>query len=67
VAVTVSSIAASTGSGSNIAYCGAKAAVDTMTMSLARVLAPEVRVLTVAPAARRPFSAVLSRGSSRRH
>ena len=51
VAVTVSSIAASTGSGSNIAYCGAKAAVDTMTMSLARVLAPEVRVLTVAPAA----------------
>jgi 3-oxoacyl-[acyl-carrier protein] reductase len=51
VAVTVSSIAASTGLGSNIAYCGAKAAVDTMTMSLARVLAPEVRVLTVAPAA----------------
>ena len=49
--VTVSSIAASTGSGSNIAYCGAKAAVDAMTMSLARVLAPQVRVLTVSPAA----------------
>jgi 3-oxoacyl-[acyl-carrier protein] reductase len=49
--VTVSSIAASTGSGSNIAYCGAKAAVDAMTLSLARVLAPQVRVLTVSPAA----------------
>lgn len=51
VVVTVSSISASTGLGSNIAYCGAKAAVDTMTMSLARVLAPQVRVLTVSPAA----------------
>jgi 3-oxoacyl-[acyl-carrier protein] reductase len=51
VVVTVSSISASTGLGSNIAYCAAKAGVDTMTMSLARVLAPEVRVLAVSPAA----------------
>lgn len=51
VVVTVSSVAASSGTGSSIAYAAAKAAVDTMTMSLARVLAPQVRVLAVAPAA----------------
>jgi 3-oxoacyl-[acyl-carrier protein] reductase len=51
VVVTVSSIAALSGTGSNIAYGASKAAVDTMTMSLARVLAPQVRVLAVAPAA----------------
>lgn len=51
VVVNVSSISAFTGSGSNIAYCAAKAAIDTMTMSLARVLGPEVRVLCVSPAA----------------
>ena len=36
VVVNVSSIAAFTGSGSSIAYCAAKAALDTMTLSLAR-------------------------------
>jgi 3-oxoacyl-[acyl-carrier protein] reductase len=51
VIVNVSSISAFTGSGSSIAYCMAKAALDTMTMSLARVLGPEVRVLGVSPAA----------------
>jgi len=51
VVVNVSSISAFTGSGSNIAYCAAKAAVDTMTKSLARALGPEVRVLCVSPAA----------------
>jgi 3-oxoacyl-[acyl-carrier protein] reductase len=51
VIVNVSSISAFTGSGSNIAYCASKAALDTMTMSLARVLGPEVRVLCVSPAA----------------
>jgi 3-oxoacyl-[acyl-carrier protein] reductase len=51
VVVNVSSISAFTGSGSNIAYCAAKAALDTMTMSLARVFGPEVRFLSVAPAA----------------
>jgi 3-oxoacyl-[acyl-carrier protein] reductase len=51
VIVNVSSIAAFTGSGSNIAYCASKAAVDTMTLSLARVLGPRVRVLCVSPGA----------------
>ncbi|MBB4956066.1 3-oxoacyl-[acyl-carrier protein] reductase [Agrobacterium vitis] len=47
--VNVSSIAAFTGIGSNIAYCGAKAGLDIMTNSLARALAPHVRVLAVSP------------------
>jgi len=51
VIVNVSSIAAIVGTGSNIAYGGAKAALDTMALSLARVLGPEIRVLTVSPAA----------------
>ncbi len=51
VVVNLSSISATTGLGSSIAYCASKAAVDTMGLSLARVLAPEVRVLTVSPAA----------------
>ncbi|HWL46709.1 MAG TPA: SDR family oxidoreductase, partial [Sphingomonadaceae bacterium] len=32
-------------------YCAAKGALDTMTISLARVLAPEVRINCVSPAA----------------
>jgi 3-oxoacyl-[acyl-carrier protein] reductase len=48
--VSVSSISAFTGSGSNIAYCAAKAALDTMTMSLARAFGPAVRFLCVSPA-----------------
>ena len=51
VIVNVSSLSAMTGSGSNIAYCAAKAALDTMGMSLARVLGPKIRVLSVSPAA----------------
>ncbi len=51
VVVSVSSISAFTGSGSNIAYCAAKAALDTMTMSLARVLGPNLRFLCVSPGA----------------
>jgi 3-oxoacyl-[acyl-carrier protein] reductase len=47
--VSLSSIAGSNGIGSSIAYCAAKAGIDVMTKSLARVLAPEVRVLAVAP------------------
>ncbi|HEU0150134.1 MAG TPA: SDR family oxidoreductase, partial [Bradyrhizobium sp.] len=35
--------------GSSIAYCAAKAGIDVMTKALARVLAPEVRVLAVSP------------------
>ena len=51
VVVSVSSISAFTGSGSNIAYCAAKAALDTMTMSLARGFGPNVRFLCVSPGA----------------
>ena len=47
--VNVSSVAALLGTGSSIAYAASKAALDTMSMSLARVLAPEVRVNVVAP------------------
>jgi 3-oxoacyl-[acyl-carrier protein] reductase len=47
--VNISSIAGQTGAGSSIAYCAAKAGIDVMGKSLARALAPEVRVLGVAP------------------
>jgi 3-oxoacyl-[acyl-carrier protein] reductase len=47
--VSVSSIAGFTGTGSSIAYCAAKAGIDVMTKSLARALAPEIRVLAVSP------------------
>lgn len=47
--VNISSIAATTGVGSSIAYCGAKAGLDVMTVALARALAPEIRVLAVSP------------------
>jgi NAD(P)-dependent dehydrogenase (short-subunit alcohol dehydrogenase family) len=49
VVVNVSSIAAFTGAGSNIAYAASKAALDTMSMSLARALGPEIRVVCVSP------------------
>lgn len=47
--VSVSSISATTGVGSSIAYCAVKAGIDVMTKSLARALAPEIRVLAVSP------------------
>lgn len=49
VVVNISSIAGRTGHGSNVAYCASKAAMDSMTRSLGRALAPEVRVVSVAP------------------
>jgi 3-oxoacyl-[acyl-carrier protein] reductase len=49
VVVNISSIAASLGTGSNVAYCASKAAMDCMTKSLARALAPRIRVLSVSP------------------
>jgi 3-oxoacyl-[acyl-carrier protein] reductase len=49
VIVNISSGAAQRGSGSSIIYGASKAALDTMSMALARVLAPEVRVVVVAP------------------
>ena len=45
----ISSIAARTAMGSNVMYCASKAALDNMTQSLARALAPEIRVVSVAP------------------
>ncbi|PZW43014.1 3-oxoacyl-[acyl-carrier protein] reductase [Humitalea rosea] len=51
VVINVSSLSASTGIGSSIAYCASKAGLDTMGMSLARVLGPEIRILSVSPAA----------------
>jgi 3-oxoacyl-[acyl-carrier protein] reductase len=47
--VNVSSIAGFTGVGSNLAYAAAKAGIDVLGRSLARSLAPAVRVLTVSP------------------
>ncbi len=49
--VNVSSAAARTGLGSNIAYVGAKAAMDAMTVALAKALAPQIRLVSVAPSA----------------
>jgi len=49
--VNISSVAARTGVGSNIAYIGAKAAMDGVTKALAKALAPRIRVLGVAPSA----------------
>lgn len=65
VIVNISSVAAATGQGSNVAYCASKAALDSMTRSLGRALAPTVRVVSVSPgwvlgdyAARMPAAAL---------
>jgi 3-oxoacyl-[acyl-carrier protein] reductase len=47
--VNISSIAATTAIGSNIAYCASKAGVDVMGAALARALAPAIRVISVSP------------------
>ncbi len=49
VVVNISSVAAVTGQGSNVAYCASKAAVDSLTRSLARALGPAIRMVSVAP------------------
>lgn len=49
VVVNISSIAGRTGVGSNVAYCASKAAMDSMTRSLARALAPKIRMVSVSP------------------
>ena len=49
VVVNVSSIAAEIAMGSNVMYCASKAALDNMTKSLARALAPRIRVVSVSP------------------
>jgi 3-oxoacyl-[acyl-carrier protein] reductase len=47
--VNISSVASILGTGSSIAYAASKAALDTMSISLARALGPDVRVNIVAP------------------
>ena len=47
--INMSSIAGVTAMGSNVAYCASKAALDSMTKSLARALAPGIRVVSVSP------------------
>jgi NAD(P)-dependent dehydrogenase (short-subunit alcohol dehydrogenase family) len=47
--VNVSSVASILGTGSSIAYAASKAALDTMTFSLARALGPDIRLNIVAP------------------
>ncbi len=49
--VNVSSIAAFTGTGSNLAYAAAKAGLDVVGDALAKALAPSVRVVSVSPGA----------------
>ncbi len=49
VIINVSSVAAQLGQGSSIPYCCTKAALDNLTVSLARTLAPQIRVNGIAP------------------
>ncbi len=47
--VNMSSVAASTGMGSSVAYAASKGALSTLTMALARGLGPDIRVNAIAP------------------
>lgn len=49
VIVNISSTAAQLAIGSNVMYCASKAALDNMTRSLSRALAPKIRVVSVSP------------------
>jgi len=47
--INISSIAGTTAVGSSVAYCASKAALNSMTLSLARALSPNIRVIALAP------------------
>ena len=47
--INISSIAGTTAVGSSVAYCASKAALNSMTLSLARALSPKIRVVALAP------------------
>jgi 3-oxoacyl-[acyl-carrier protein] reductase len=47
--VNISSLAGTSGLGSSVAYAASKGALNTMTLSLARALAPEIRINAICP------------------
>lgn len=49
VVVNIASLAGVKGIGSSVAYCASKAALINMTMALARVLGPEIRINAICP------------------